>query len=195
VGAQARFVKARFMKQLRWVLLALGLACFVQGTWIYGKALVAQVLLSRAWAAARGGDDRARPWPWADTWPVLRLSSPAHDVDLIVLEGAAGSSLAFGPGRIASSARPGHAGNLALAGHRDTHFEFLRDVAEGDPLWVELPNGRSVRYEVSAIAIVDQRDVSWLERSGEWLTLVTCYPFNSPVVGGPLRYIVQARPS
>ncbi|HEU4579859.1 MAG TPA: hypothetical protein VFS67_16480, partial [Polyangiaceae bacterium] len=29
-----------------------------------------QVLLRRAWAAARAGDEHARPWPWADTWPV-----------------------------------------------------------------------------------------------------------------------------
>ena len=33
----------------------------MQGSWIFSKALLAQVLLRRAWAAARSGEDRARP--------------------------------------------------------------------------------------------------------------------------------------
>lgn len=176
-----------------WLLLALSLASFVQGTWIYGKALVAQVLLRRAWSEARQGDMRARPWPWADTWPVARLLSPDHAVDLIVLEGASGSSTAFGPGRIEGTARAGELGNMGLAGHRDTHFEFLRDLGIGEPLWIELPSGALQRYEVSQAEVVDQADARLIQAEGEWLTLVTCFPFDAAVPGGPLRYVVRAR--
>ena len=175
-------------------LLLLGLGSVAQGSWIFSKALLAQVLLRRAWAAARAGDERARPWPWADTWPVARLLSPAHGVDLVVLEGATGSSIAFGPGHIQGSAAPGAEGNVALAGHRDTHFRFLERLEPGEPLWLESTNGTVQRYEVESESVVDEHDTQLLQAAGQWLTLVTCYPFAAPLAGGPLRYVVRARP-
>jgi sortase A len=176
-------------------LLLIGLGSLLQGSWIFSKALVAQVLLRRAWSAARSGDARARPWPWADTWPVARLLSPARGVDLIVLEGATGSSIAFGPGHIQGSAAPGSAGNVALAGHRDTHFRFLERLEPGEPLWLELPNGAVQRYQVQSQNVVDEHDTWLLQAPGQWLTLVTCYPFDAPLTGGPLRYVVRASPA
>lgn len=184
---------ARWRRAACCALLLLGGACLMRGSWLFAKAALAQLLLRHAWASARAGDERARPWPWADTWPVARLVSPERRVDLIVLEGATGSTTAFGPGRIEGTARPGEAGNLGLAGHRDTHFAFLRDVEPGDALWLELPSGVQQRYEVSRSKILDKSEVDVLEAEGEWLTLVTCYPFDAPVPGGPLRYVVQAR--
>jgi sortase A len=181
----------------RWLALGfalLGLASVAQGSWIFSKALLAQVLLRRAWAAASAGEQRARPWPWADTWPVARLLSPAQGIDLIVLEGATGSSTAFGPGHILGSAPPGAEGNVALAGHRDTHFRFLAQLEPGDPLWLELPNGAVQRYEVQTESVVDEHDTRLLQATGHWLTLVTCYPFDAPIAGGPLRYVVRASP-
>lgn len=176
-------------------LLLLGLGGVLQGSWIFCKAAFAQVLLRRAWAEARAGDQRARPWPWADTWPVARLVSPARGVDLIVLEGATGSSIAFGPGHIQGSALPGSLGNVALAGHRDTHFRFLQQLEPGEQLWLELPSGAVQRYEVQSESVVDEKDTRLLEASGQWLTLVTCYPFDAAIPGGPLRYVVRARPA
>jgi sortase A len=182
----------------RWLALALlllGVASVAQGSWIFGKAVLAQLLLRRAWAAARAGDERARPWPWADTWPVARLLDPARGVDLVVLEGATGSSLAFGPGHVAGSAVPGRPGIIALAGHRDTHFRFLQHVQPGESLWLEPAQGVLRRYEVESTTIVDQRDTRLLQGQDDGLTLVTCYPFDAPVPGGPLRYVVRARPA
>jgi sortase A len=176
-------------------LVLLGLGALVQGSWIFCKAAFAQVLLRRAWAEARAGAQQARPWPWADTWPVARLVSPGRGVDLIVLEGATGSSMAFGPGHVQGSAQPGSLGNVALAGHRDTHFRFLRQLQRGEALWLELPNGAMQRYEVQSESVVDERDTRLLEAPGPWLTLVTCYPFDAAIPGGPLRYVVRARPA
>jgi sortase A len=156
--------------------------------------VLAQVLLRQAWAAAREGDERARPWPWADTYPVARLLSPTRDVDLIVLEGATGNSTAFAPGHVLGTPLPGAAGNVALAAHRDTHFRFLRDVQRGEELLLELPDGSVQRYAVQTLSVVDERDTRLLETPGSWLTLVTCYPFDAIVPGGPLRFVVQAKP-
>ena len=70
------------------------------GLWIPFKALVAQELLELAWAESQARQQETRPWPWADTWPVARLMVPETGQSLIVLDGAHGESLAFGPGQV-----------------------------------------------------------------------------------------------
>jgi sortase A len=179
---------------------ALSVALLVLGAWlcltagrIYAKAALAQVLLHGAWLEARGGAAQARPWPWADMWPVARLRSPVHDVDLIVLEGATGSTTAFAPGHIVGTAPPGDVGNVGIAAHRDTHFAFLEQVRVGERLSLELPDGRERAFEVESMQVVHQRDTTSLSADGDRLTLVTCFPFRAPAPGGPLRYVVQAR--
>jgi sortase A len=174
-------------------LLVLSALLCLSAVRIYAKAALAQVLLHAAWLEARDGKAQARPWPWADMWPVARLRSAAHDVDWIVLEGATGSTTAFAPGHIVGTAPPGAAGNIGIAAHRDTHFAFLERVRVGERLSLELPDGRERAFEVESTRVVHQRDTSSLSAEGDRLTLVTCFPFRAPIPGGPLRYVVQAR--
>jgi sortase A len=177
-------------------LLALGFWQLGQGAYIPAKAWFAQELMQRAWLRASGGEDRAAPWPWADTWPVARLTAAAHDVDLIVLAGGSGRTLAFGPGHLGASALPGETGNMVIAGHRDTHFAFLRDVRRGERVGIESFGGATYVYEVTGLDIVDSRRGSLvLDTDDAALTLVTCYPFDALEPGGPLRYVVTARRS
>jgi sortase A len=162
------------------------------GLWIYVKAQLAQHLVQRAWARNLRGEPEARPWPWADTWPVARLRVPAHGVDLIVLTGVSGRTLAFGPGHAPGSAVPGARGTAIVTGHRDTHFRFLEHVKYGDEILVET-SGRSTRLSVRKMSIVDSRTaVIRREDLSVGLVLVTCYPFDAIVPGGPLRYVVTA---
>lgn len=174
-------------------LFATGCGYAGRGAWIFVKAKVAQVLLARAWTATRAGERAVKPWPWADTWPVARLRVPRLGIETIVLAGASGEAMAFGPGHLGESARPGTAGNVALAGHRDTHFRFLRDLAPGDDVVLEAAAGRPRRYRVVETAVVDHRDRRPLAAAPEpTLTLITCYPFATLRPGGPLRYVVRA---
>ena len=175
-------------------LLALGFWQLGQGAYIPAKAWLAQELMQRAWLRISAGEDRAAPWPWADTWPVARLSAKSHDVDLIVLAGGSGRTLAFGPGHLSASALPGETGNMVIAGHRDTHFAFLRDLEPGHRLTIESFSGATTDYEVVGLNIVDSRRGSLLlDTDDAVLTLVTCYPFDAVDPGGPLRYVVTAR--
>ena len=109
-------------------LLCRGFWQLGQGAYIPAKAWLAQELMQHAWTRAGEGEARPVPWPWADTWPVARLSAMAGDVNLIVLAGGSGRTLAFGPGHLSASAMPGTAGNSVIAGHRDTHFNFLQHL-------------------------------------------------------------------
>ena len=110
------------------VLIAIGLWQAGSAGYIHAKAWLAQVLLARAWTATLAGEARVRPWPWADTWPIARLQVPALGVDRIVLAGASGRTLAFGPGHLAGTPLPGEKGTSVLAGHRDTHFAWIGDL-------------------------------------------------------------------
>jgi len=174
-------------------LLCFGFWQFGQGAYIPAKAWVAQELMQRAWIRASAGREQPVPWPWADTWPVARLSAKSGDVDLIVLAGGSGRTLAFGPGHLSASVLPGEIGNSVIAGHRDTHFSFLRDIEIGESLLVEMTGGRRHLYKVIGIDVVDSRRGSLLlDTDVPMLSLVTCYPFDGSDVGGSLRFVVTA---
>lgn len=165
-----------------------------KGAWIYLKASAAQYLIERAWAEHAFGAEAVTPWPWADTQVVARLRVPALDVERFVLAGAHGQALAFGPGHLSGTPLPGHAGNSVIAGHRDTHFEFLRDLARGDEIFVDLPHGQTLRYRVREVWVTVDTDMRPLEQHNDKaLTLITCYPFDALRAGGPLRFVVEAR--
>jgi len=175
-------------------LLGLGFWHLGSGAYIPAKAWMAQELMQRAWEQAGSGVDRPPPWPWADTFPVARLTSKRRDVDLIVLAGGSGRTLAFGPGHLSASALPGETGNTVIAGHRDTHFRFLGDLEKGELLGIESAEGRKHVYQVLGTEVVDSRKGGLLlDTDAAMLTLVTCYPFAAREPGGPLRYIVTAK--
>lgn len=175
-------------------LLALGFWQFGHGAYIPAKAWLAQELMQRAWVRAGAGEERATPWPWADTWPVARLTARSQGTDLIVLAGGSGRTLAFGPGHLSASAMPGEVGNMIIAGHRDTHFQFLRKVEVGELLGMESSHGQRHLYKVVGVDIVDSRKGALvLDTDAAMLSLVTCYPFDALEAGGPLRYVVTAR--
>ncbi len=175
-------------------LLCLGFWHFGQGAYIPAKAWLAQELMQRAWMRAGQDVERSAPWPWADTWPVARLIHKSREIDLIVLEGGSGRTLAFGPGHLSASAMPGDKGNTVIAGHRDTHFRFLRDVTVGELLSLESPSGHRHVYKIIGADVVDSRKGSLvLDTESAMLTLVTCYPFEAREAGGPMRYVVTAK--
>ncbi len=175
-------------------LLCLGFWQLGQGAYIPAKAWLAQELMQRAWIRGTSGVEHPVPWPWADTWPVGRLVAKSGDVDLIVLAGGSGRTLAFGPGHLSASSLPGEFGNTVIIGHRDTHFSFLRDVEVGELLVIETVAGEKHLYEIFGIEVVDSRRGSLvLDTDTSMLSLVTCYPFDAIDPGGPMRYVVTAK--
>jgi sortase A len=175
------------------LLLATGAWQFAQGAWIQAKAWLAQGLIAHAWARTLQGEAMAKPWTWADTWPVAKLSVPRLEVERYVLAGADGQSMAFGPGHVAGTSRPGAPGNSVIGGHRDTHLAFVRRVRLGDAILVERADGARVSYQVVAADVLDRRETWVAKQDGPTrLTLVTCYPFDALGADGPLRYVVVA---
>src|SRR6266702_7899320 len=132
-------------------------------------------------------------WWWADTRPVAKLTLGRGIPVLLVLEGASGRNLAFGPVHDPASVLPGQWGNSVIEGHRDTHFRVLKDLRLGDQVHIELPDGRRASFAVAHLQVVDsRRSRIVLDSEAPRLTLVTCYPFDAVRPGGPLRYVVTA---
>jgi sortase A len=178
-------------------LLLIGLQQWASAGYIHAKAQLAQLLIGHAWQsslAAAGAP--GTPWPWADTWPVARLRVSQQSVDLYILSGSTGNALAFGPGHETASAELGGPGLSVIGGHRDTHFAFLEDMKAGAFFDLQLPTGERITYRVTSRRIVDINSeplAAALDDSDE-LLLVTCYPFDALLPGGPLRYVVSAAP-
>jgi sortase A len=176
-------------------LLLLGCQQGVTAARIQAKAWLAPLLIERAWHRSLATSEIVKPWPWADTWPVARLTVPERDIDLLVLAGDGGNALAFGPGLAPYSATPGEIGVAVVAGHRDTHFAFLEYLRMHDDLSVQSADGELRRYRVTGARVVDsRREQISTEDAAPSLLLVTCYPFDTLMAGGPLRYVVRAEP-
>lgn len=121
-----------------------------------------------------------------------RLEIPTLGVSTIVREGEDARTLQLAVGHIAGTALPGAAGNMGLAGHRDTFFRRLREIDPGDVIRLVAVEG-TFTYVVESTRIVDPDDVWVLDPTPEpSLTLVTCYPFTY-VGTAPERFIVRAR--
>jgi sortase A len=113
-------------------------------------------------------------------------------VTAMILEGTDDRTLRRAVGHIPGTPLPGQPGNVAIAGHRDTFFRALRNVRQDDEITVMTLEG-SNRYRVDSIQVVGPKDTQVLDNSGgDFLTLVTCYPFY--FVGPAQRsFIVRAQ--
>lgn len=123
--------------------------------------------------------------------PLGILSIPKIGLEVPLLDGTDDLTLNRAVGRIEETARPGEAGNLGIAGHRDGFFRGLKDVAVGDEIRLKTLT-RDYLYLIESIRIVSPEDVHVLDATPKpVLTLVSCYPFYF-VGSAPRRYIVRA---
>ncbi len=119
------------------------------------------------------------------------LEVPRLNKSLYVVEGSDAKSLRKGPGHVRGSAFPGETGNCVIAGHRDLHFRFLKDIEPGDQILLETATGR-FSYRVTGTKIISPAQISVLQptRDAE-LHLITCYPFYF-FGHAPKRFVVTA---
>jgi sortase A len=187
----ARWCSAATMAVIAALALA-GLVLIGQGLRIHAKAVLAQILLERAFAQTLATGTPVKPWSWADTWPVARVAVPRIGKSAIVLAGSSGQALAFGPGQVERTPEAGEEGTAIYSAHRDTHFAFLKDVRVGDDITVTGRDGKTLRFRVVRTSVVrfDQSGID-LMAAGRRLVLVTCWPLEART-SGPLRYLVHA---
>jgi len=190
------------------VCLFVSIGCFSQFGYIKTKAYVAQILLNTAWEKTqeqyqiKNQSDiflKVKPWPWADIFPVGKLTVPRLKVSYIVLNSDSGQALAFGPGlsavnnKLVSDAYS----TQVISGHRDSHFEFLANIVIGDEFVFESTSGQVKNFIVNHSFVIDTRvDQLYfpdnIDNQSLGLVLITCYPFNSATASTPFRLVVEA---
>jgi sortase A len=184
----------------KWITLSLllGVYQFSGGLYIFAKAELAQYLIADAWHKNLQSDEQHKPGPWADTYPVAELI--IKDKSWYVLAGASGRNLAFAPAHVSSTPEPGETGNSVIVGHRDTQFNSLKRLQKGDLIEVKTKHNRQ-QFKVTMLRVAQQSQVEYMQGNTDndtfdvdqaYLTLITCYPFDSLVPDPPYRYIVRA---
>ena len=174
-------------------LLLGGAAVTAKALYIPVKAEVAQVLLDRAFNESVESGTPVKPWSWADTAPIARISVPRLEASEVVLSGGSGEAMAFGPTALVDDPARGL---TVLAAHRDTHFEFVQNLNAGDVVALEHIDGSSAAYRITHLETVRWDEFTHPHDGrgfggGGLLALTTCYPFNSDAPG-PLRRVAWA---
>lgn len=135
------------------VMASLALGAYV-GWQVWGTDVVAQRThralvedVERAWARESGGSGGSGGGAVevvetgkGRVSAIVRIPRFGEDYAVPVLEGTGDETLSAGFGRFTDSDEPGERGNFALAAHRITHGEPLRDMpdlAPGDEVVVE----------------------------------------------------------
>ena len=176
-----------------WVFAALllaGVGVSAKALYIPIKAEVAQVMLDHAFEESLASGTPVKPWSWADTAPMARVSVERLGVSEVVLSGGSGEAMAFGPTALLDNPA---GGVTVLAAHRDTHFLFIRDLVVGDVVRMQRINGREAFFRIEALQTVRWDEFAVPSQGGDGLlALTTCYPFDTDSPG-PLRRIAWAK--
>lgn len=199
----------------RYFFLALGIACLGLYGYAYLERVLYQTYESREFdrtadssaAAFVAHNDKSTPIGGvgrssrkavsssrlpSPTALIGRLSVPRLHLSAMVREGIDDSTLRRAIGHIPTTPLPGQAGNVGVAGHRDTFFHGLKDLRTKDEIHFSTLSG-DFKYVVESLIIVEPDDVGVVAPSSEKvLTMVTCYPF-SYIGTAPKRFVVRAR--
>tara|TARA_R110000737_G_scaffold49733_6_gene70647 strand:- start:1116 stop:1787 length:672 start_codon:yes stop_codon:yes gene_type:complete len=135
-----------------------------------------------------------KPWPWADTFPIAELVFQRLAKSIVVLNGGDPTTLAFSAGAIAPFNQTNVTKPFVVAGHRDSHFAFLEDIAMKDVISLTDTQGKVQLYQVEGIDIVDASSGQLPLLANEAsLVLITCYPFDGSSSEASERYVITAR--
>jgi sortase A len=170
-----------------------GAVLLCQGIYMDTKAIIAQGLIAHSWQQRSAGSPPPKPWWWADTNAIAKLEVTRLGKEVFIMRDDSGESLAFGPGHLAASADISSSGHVMVAGHRDTHFKFLQQLEVGDIIESPSIDSITTRYQIKRMSVLDSSTEELIRYQQDRLTLITCYPFDGFVPGGPLRYIVDAQ--
>lgn len=180
-------------------LYAAGLVCLAVfaaaqlRAWRFGArewARLAPLLQDVAPPLARASGARAEARPGR---AFGRIELPDRGYAALVAEGVDAATLQLAVGHLPGTAFPGERGNVALAGHRDSFFQVLKDLGTNDVLVFRTPDG-VFRYRIEWRSVLEPSRTDVIEPAAAEpvLTLVTCYPFGY-IGRAPLRYVVRAR--
>ena len=157
------------------------------------KAIIGQHYLEVAWKESLKANKLSKPWRSADFYMIGELTVPKLNISRVILNNASGEAMAWGIGRVNSVQFLKNRKPIILAGHRDSHMQFMSELNIGDKIELTMSDGLLTTYIISGTEVSDKPEValSPVTLGSESLILTTCWPFNA-MKSGDHRYLIFA---
>ncbi|MDA9302237.1 class D sortase [Amylibacter sp.] len=178
---------------LGFCLVIVGLVGITKASIMPIKAIIGQQYLEVAWKESLRANKLSKPWKSADFYMIGKLTVPKLKISRVILNSSTGEAMAWGIGRVDNAQSSSKGGPIILAGHRDSHMQFMSKLNVGDKVELMMSNRVLKTFIISKTDITKKPElaVSALNTKNEILILTTCWPFNSQKPGSE-RYIVTA---
>ena len=175
-------------------LIILGLFGIAKASLMPIKAIIGQHYLEVAWKDSLKSNKLSKPWKSADFYMIGELIVPKLKISRVILNSVSGEALTWSIGRINNIGSSAKNGPIILAGHRDSHMQFMSKLNIGDKIELMMTDGVLKTYEISKLDITDKPElkISNISINHDSLILTTCWPFNASK-SGPQRYIIMAK--
>ena len=176
---------------LGFCLVIVGLVGITKASIMPIKAIIGQQYLEVAWKESLRANKLSKPWRSADFYMIGKLTVPKLKISRVILNSSTGEAMAWGIGRVDTAQSSSKGGPIILAGHRDSHMQFMSKLNVGDKIELMMSDGLVKTYIISGKEVSDKPEVtlSPVPLGRESLILTTCWPFNS-VKSGPERFIM-----
>jgi sortase A len=175
-------------------LIILGLFGIGRASLMPIKAIIGQHYLEVAWQDSLKKNKLSKPWKSADFYMIGELTIPKLKISRVILNSVSGEALAWSIGRINNIGSSSKNGPIILAGHRDSHMQFMSKLNIGDKIELMMTDGVLKTYEISKLDVTDKPELKILSNSinNNSLILTTCWPFQS-LKSGSQRYLLHAK--
>ena len=174
-------------------LIILGLFGIAKASLMPIKAIIGQHYLEVAWKDSLKNNKLSKPWKSADFYMIGELIVPKFKISRVILNSVSGEALAWSIGRVNNVGYSSSQGPIILAGHRDSHMQFMSKLNIGDKIELMMTDGVLKTYEISKTVITERPELKTFTHKIKMnsLVLTTCWPFNSSKQGTK-RYLIIA---
>ena len=174
-------------------LIILGLVGITKASLMPIKAIIGQHYLEVAWKESLKSNKLSKPWKSADFYMIGELKVPKLKVSRVILNSVSGEAMAWSIGRVTNLGNAIDKQPIILAGHRDSHMQFMSELNIGDKIELTMSDGVLTTYIISGTEVSDKPEValSPVTLGSESLILTTCWPFNA-MKSGDQRYLIFA---
>ena len=157
------------------------------------KAIIGQHYLEVAWKDSLKSNKLSKPWKSADFYMIGELKVPKLKVSRVILNSVSGEAMAWSIGRVTNLGNAIYKQPIILAGHRDSHMQFMSELNIGDKIELTMSDDLLTTYIISGTVVSDKPEValSPVTLGSESLILTTCWPFNA-MKSGDQRYLIFA---
>jgi len=174
-------------------LVLLGIFGIAKASFMPIKAIIGQHYLEVAWIESLKNNKLSKPWRSADFFMVGELKVPRLKITRVILNSVSGEAMSWGIGLVTNIGTSSGNKPIILAGHRDSHMQFMSELNVGDNIELMMSDGKIKSYIISKTEVSNKPEMSLspISLNREILILTTCWPFNS-LQSGDQRYIIFA---